>query len=384
MSATREHSCQRICRGDAGAKATQPPVGSGRGGPAELVGHDRGAAMPPADSGRRTFDQSAPDNERCQARQPHTLVSPDTEGAARPGVIDDAAAETAGISTACAEPSRLAGSPAHRTCSSRREEGRPVGRKSRTKAERRAARAAMPGREVGRSASAGWFSRPSLEVDRPPDLPSSWTQGSPPRRPARAPTSPLRASPPATARPATYEQLAVLVARRAAAQEALEPRSAHSSVKGAAGPTSAGSLACPARVHGRGITVFVSVTVPEVRWQEAQGSARALGMRLWPRSAPSGKLLAPRSTRWARASRRVERGGQGCRAESGTVGKGLSSRVPPGASVSPSRAGAGHSDRDRWQANTQQPWRPCDSGNQSLVAESSRAPSRLAGPPAHR
>ena len=32
----------------------------------------------------------------------------------------------------------------------------------------------------------------------------------------------MRVSPPATARPETYEQLAVLVARRAAAQEALE------------------------------------------------------------------------------------------------------------------------------------------------------------------
>ena len=174
-------------------------------------------------------------------RTPLYLVIPN---AAHSSASSTTPVETAEFNSTCAEPSRLAGSPAHRTCSSRREEVRPMGRKSRAKADHRAARVTTPGHEVGRTAHAGWLQPQTFGIDRPPDRQRSRAQASSPRVGAAAP-SPLRAAPstPATARQAAHEQLRCSWLVGPPSRRHSNTRSADCSVQGAAGPPSAGSSA---------------------------------------------------------------------------------------------------------------------------------------------
>ena len=221
LSAVREHSCQGLAAGSDTGEKRHSSCSDWTWRARRRLRQRPRRAMPPADGGR-ALGQSAVDNERCQSVSdtPLYLAIPKVPHARRHRRNRGRHGRDHHAKCRTLEVGRFAST---QDLCSRREEVRLVGRKSRAKAEHRATRATMPGREARPTDPVGWPRRRDLDVGLTPDRPSSLTQGSPPGV-RQAPPSPLRAvpAPAATARPEPYEKLAVLVARRAAAQEALE------------------------------------------------------------------------------------------------------------------------------------------------------------------
>ena len=252
-----------------------------------------------------------------------------------------------------------------------------MGRKSRAKAAHRAALANITGRELTPSTVAELRQRADAEAGWAPMLSPGTTR---PLRtvatPSTVSTHPPRAVPvpPLAAPQQIYDPLKVLVARRDAAQKAVDDEVRALVRQGCSWPAIGRALGVSrqgARQRYRRLLANDDVLV---HWAERRdkpsGAERVTGRR---------RLLSAdaRTAAW-----------QACRAGHRIVGKRVALEQRQWASVSHGTSGSGQAVDRTSQGLGKRPdvrrERSPPAVGRPVVRESSRAPSRLAGPPAHR